>query len=75
MRHVTHTVPVLTSAFHIEADVRAEIAACLKLILSRPSGDVFYGHEIYGKPVFTVPLEIRVDSKYRNVGFLALSGR
>jgi hypothetical protein len=30
---------------------------------------------MYGKPVFTVPLEMRVDSKHQNVGFLALSGR
>ncbi len=47
-------MPVLTSAFHIEADVRAEIAACLKLILSRPSGDGVYQHVVYGKPVVSV---------------------
>ncbi len=31
--------------------------------------------ELYGKEVIPVPLEMRVDSKHRNVGFLALSGR
>jgi len=30
---------------------------------------------VYGKPVIAVPLEMRVDSKHRNVGFLALTGR
>ncbi len=30
---------------------------------------------VYGKQVIAVPLEMRVDSKHRNVGFLALSGR
>jgi hypothetical protein len=30
---------------------------------------------VYGKVVFTVPLEMRVDCKHRNVGFPALSGR
>ncbi len=47
-------LPVLTSAFHIEVDVRAEIAACLLLTLSRPSGDVVYRHEIYGKEVISL---------------------
>ncbi len=47
-------LPVLTSAFHIEADVRAEIAACLLLTLSRPSGDEVYRHQVYGKPGFCV---------------------
>ena len=31
--------------------------------------------EVYRKPGVSVPLEMRVDSKHRNVGFLALSGR
>ncbi len=30
---------------------------------------------VYGKQVIAVPLEMRVDSKHRNVGFLALSER
>ena len=30
---------------------------------------------VYGKEGITVPLEMRLDSKHRNVGFLALSGR
>jgi hypothetical protein len=30
---------------------------------------------LYGKPGIAVPLEMRVDGKHRNVGFLALSGR
>ncbi len=30
---------------------------------------------LYRKPGFCVPLEMRVDTKHRNVGFLALSGR
>ena len=32
-------------------------------------------YRVYGKPVIPVPLEMRVDSKHRDVGFLALSGR
>ncbi len=70
-----HRLPILASAFDIEADVRAEIAACLELTLSRPSGDEVYRHEVYRKPGISVPLEMRVDGKHRNVGFLALSGR
>ena len=31
--------------------------------------------EVYGKPGISVPLEMRVDSRHLNVGFLALSGR
>ena len=31
--------------------------------------------ELYGKPGFSVHLEIRTDSKHRNVCFLALGGR
>ncbi len=31
--------------------------------------------ELYGKEVIPVPLEMRVDSKHCNFGFLALSGR
>ena len=31
--------------------------------------------EVYRKPGITVHLEMGVDSKHRNVGFLALSGR
>ena len=30
---------------------------------------------VYGKPEFSVYLEMRVDSRHRNVGFPALSGR
>ena len=55
-----HRLPILASAFDIEADVRAEIAACLELTLSRPSGDEVYRHEVYRKPVISVQAEIVV---------------
>ena len=44
-----------TSAFHAEAGFRERIAERRLLTLSRPSGEVFYRHEVYRKPVFTVP--------------------
>ena len=43
-----------TSAFHAEAGFRERIAERRLLTLSRPSGEVFYRHEVYRKPVVSV---------------------
>ena len=45
---------VQTSAFHAEAGFRERIAERRLLTLSRPSGEVFYRHEVYRKPGVSV---------------------
>ena len=44
-------------------------------IKERKRYDFRTSHCLYRKPAVSVSLETRVDSKDRNVGFLALSGR
>ncbi len=53
------------------------IRAIKELLHQEPPGSGIPLHctQLYGKPGISVSLEMRVDSKRRNVGFLALSGR
>ncbi len=65
--------PYMLDLALIQADFRTwEIVAGTGV---RKRYDFRTSHCLYRKPGICVHLEMRVDSKHRNVGFLALSGR
>ncbi len=67
---------VLSRLYHaVDSCSEADLGASRAGPAIAKTRDFRTSHCLYRKPVFPVHLEMRVDSKHRNVGFLALSGR